>query len=100
MKYAFMSEHKHEFRVDLMCEVLDVSSSAYYESLNRMLSQRARDNQKTDRKILNIYTRHRGRYGAPRIHKELEALGKQLSKNKVARRMKELGLKALAKRKW
>ena len=83
-----------------MCEVLDVSSSAYYESLNRMLSQRARDNQETDRKILKIYTRHRGRYGAPRIHKELEALGKQLSKNKVARRMKELGLKALAKRKW
>lgn len=100
MKYAFMSEHKQEFRVDLMCEVLDVSPSAYYESLNRMLSQRARDNQETDRKILNIYTQHRGRYGAPRIHKELEALGKQLSKNKVARRMKQLGLKALAKRKW
>ena len=83
-----------------MCEVLAVSPSAYYESLNRLLSRRERDNQVIDSQIVKIYTDHRGRYGVPRIHKELEALGKQLSKNKVARRMKRLELKALAKRKW
>ena len=100
MKYAFMTEHKQEFRMDLMCEVLDVSPSAYYESLNRILSRRERDNHALDNQIVKIYTEHRGRYGAPRIHKELEALGKHLGKNKVARRMKRLGLRALAKRKW
>jgi putative transposase len=100
VRYAFISEHKQEFRIDLMCEVLAVSSSAYYESLNRMLSHRERDNQTIDSEIVKIYTDHRGRYGAPRIHKELEALGKQVSKNKVARRMKRLELRALAKRKW
>ncbi len=78
MKYAFITEHKQEFRIDLMCEVLAVSPSAYYESLNKMFSHRARDNQAIDTQIAKIYTQHRGRYGAPRIHKELEALGKQL----------------------
>lgn len=83
-----------------MCEVLEISLSAYYESLSRMLSPRARDNEIIDGQIAKIYTEHRGRYGAPRIHKELEALGKHLGKNKVARRMRRLGLRALAKRKW
>lgn len=83
-----------------MCEVLEVSPSAYYESLSRMPSHRVRDNEIIDDQIAKIYTEHRGRYGAPRIHKELEALGKHLGKNKVARRMRRLGLRALAKRKW
>jgi transposase InsO family protein len=95
-----MTEYKREFRIDLMCEVLEVSPSAYYESLSRMPSRRERDNQIIDGQIAKIYTEHRGRYGAPRIHKELEALGKRLGKNRVARRMKRLGLRALAKRKW
>ncbi len=82
-----------------MCEVLAVSCSGYYESLKRS-SQQTRDNQVVDNRIVKIYTQHRGRYGAPRIHKELESMGKQAGKNRVARRMKRLGLKALAKRKW
>lgn len=83
-----------------MCEVLAVSPSGYYESLKRMVSHRERDNQTIDSQIGKIYTQHRGRYGAPRIHKELDSVGKRLSKNKVARRMRRLGLRALAKRKW
>ena len=83
-----------------MCEVLAVSSSGYYESLKRSPSQREHDNAEIDNKIVSIYTQHRGRYGAPRIHKELEAMGDQAGKNKIARRMQRLGLRALAKRKW
>ena len=83
-----------------MCEVLAVSCSGYYESLKRGLSTQARNNQAIDSQIVQIYTQHHGRYGAPRIHKELEFMGKQARKNRVARRMQWLGLKALAKRKW
>ncbi|MBP6103506.1 MAG: IS3 family transposase [Gammaproteobacteria bacterium] len=83
-----------------MCEVLAVSCSGYYESLKRGPSQQTRDNQVVDNQTVQIYTQHRGRYGAPRIHKELESMGKKAGKNRVARRMKRLGLKALAKRKW
>lgn len=100
MKYAFIIEHQQEFRVDLMCEVLAVSTSAYYESQQNGLSPRARENQLLDNAIVEIYTQHRGRYGAPRIQKELSALGKSAGRNRVARRMQHLGLRALAKRKW
>ena len=100
MKYAFITEHKEEFRIDLMCEMLEVSSSAYYELLRGIPNRRECDNHTIDDQIVKIYTEHHGRYGVPRIHKELEALGKHLGKNKVARSMKRLGLSALAKRKW
>ena len=83
-----------------MCEVLGVSTSAYYDSLKRSPSQQAQDNEVMDSQIIHIYTEHRGRYGAPRIHKELESMGRSVGKNRVARRMCRLGLKALAKRKW
>ena len=83
-----------------MCEVLNVSCSGYYESLKREPSQQTRDNQVVDSQIVQIYTQHHGRYGAPRISKEIEFMGKKVGKNRVARRMQRLGLKALAKRKW
>lgn len=40
------------------------------------------------------------RYGAPRITKALEKQGVQCSHTRVERRMKALGLKAVAKRKY
>ena len=70
-----------------MCEVLSVSPSAYYDSLKRTPGRRERENQALDRQIAKIYTQHRGRYGAPRIHKELDAEGERFGKNKVAIRM-------------
>ena len=83
-----------------MCAVLAVSPSGYYAFLGKEPSPRAHDTAVLDEKIIVIYTRHRGRYGAPRIYRELEAEGLSTSKNRVARRMNHLSLRALAKRKW
>ena len=43
---------------------------------------------------------HRSRYGVPRITEELHAQGETCSKNRVAKRMKHLGLHAKGKRKF
>lgn len=77
-----------------------MSTSGYYEWLRAIPSQQALSTQRLDQRITEVYVAHRGRYGSPRITAELQAEGIEVSKNRVAKRMKVLQLKALAKRKW
>jgi transposase InsO family protein len=80
--------------------MLAIERSGYYAWLKRKPSARAKNNEIMDNKIAAIFKRHHGRYGAPRITDELTAGGERCSKNKVARRMKELNLQAKAKKKF
>ena len=57
-------------------------------------SARVRATQRLDGEIGRVLPRHKGRYGAPRITAELKATGLACSENRVARRMRQLGLKA------
>lgn len=88
------------FNVERLCSVLEVSSSGYYQWLKALPSKRAIANEKLDNNIIGIFSQNRGRYGAIRITKELQAQGKIVGKNRVATRMRSLELRALAKRKW
>jgi len=36
MKYAWITKHRDSFPVVLMCELLSVSRSGYYDSLDRL----------------------------------------------------------------
>lgn len=84
----------------LMCEVLNVSRSGYYGWLQAKPSKRAESNASLDHKINSVFMQHHKRYGAPRITKALHTLGESCSHNRVARRMKVMGLQAIAKRKF
>ena len=100
MKYAFIKQHKDEYSIILMCQVFCVSRSGYYEWLNRKPSLRELKNNALDSKIISIFSRHKGRYGSPRITVELKKEGVNCSFNRVSRRMRLLNLKALAKKKF
>jgi transposase InsO family protein len=77
-----------------------VSSSGFYDWLQRDCSQNRLANDNLDCNIINIYQQHKKRYGSPRIHKELVESGKALSRQRVARRMQRLGLRAVQSRKF
>lgn len=83
-----------------MCEVFNVSCSGYYDWLNRDPSNLALANRQLDLKIKAIYDEHKQRYGEPRITRQLKQNGESCSHTRVARRMKIMGLKAIAKRKF
>ena len=100
MKYAFIREHESQFEVGLMCQMLKVSRSGYYAFCNRKPSGRQQANQSLDAEIKEIYRDHRGRYGAPRIHRELQARGSLCGRHRVSRRLQRLGLKAKAKKRF
>ena len=51
-------------------------------------------------KITEIYQKSHKRYGSPRIHQELLREGYAIGKKRVERLMKEMGIQAVAKRKY
>jgi len=100
MRYRFIDAHKKAWPVNLMCGVLSVSRSGYYHWSKRAPSQRAQSNRKLDRRIGEIFVRHQQCYGAPRITDELHDDGIECSENRVARRMRALGLRAIQAKKF
>ena len=100
MRYRFIDAHKKAWPVILMCGVLDVSRSGYYHWAARGPSQRVRSNRDLDSRIQKIFARHKQRYGAPRITTDLHDEGVRCSENRVARRMRALGLRAIQAKKF
>jgi len=98
MRYRFIDAHKKAWPVILMCGVLDVSRSGFCHWRARGPSQRALSNRDLDRRIRKIFDRHKQRYGAPRITTDLHDEGARCSENRVARRMRALGLRRSRRR--
>ncbi len=80
--------------------MFSIDRSGYYAWLKRVPGKRQQANEELDKKITHIFKSHHNRYGSPRITDELRADAENCSKNRVARRMRHLGLKAKAKKKF
>jgi len=55
MRYAFMREHRNQWAVSLMAEVLAVSVSGFYSWLRRSKSRRAEEDQALTGKIVMFH---------------------------------------------
>jgi transposase InsO family protein len=101
VKFAFMKDHRHQFKVKIMCKVLDVSQGRYYAWLRRQdlpPSPREVANRQLTEQIWTLFRTSRGTYGSLRIHAELRAGGVECSRNRVARLMKLAGIAAKRRR--
>lgn len=98
MKYEFMDEHRDRFRVKSMCKVLRVSRSGYYAWRSRTPSERQTANEELLEHIQEVHTKSRKLYGSPRITAELNDEGIGCGRNRVARIMKDNGIRALLKK--
>ena len=94
MKYQFIEQHKQEFPVVVMCNVLGVSESGFYAWRKRPACWRKREDAQLTQESRQVYATHRGRYGSPRIHRELQDQGRSTSRKRVARLMREAELSA------
>lgn len=83
-----------------MCQLLDVARSGYYAWKQRGENPRNEENRRLDADLQRLYDVHKGRYGAPRLTLELRSEGWPVSRRRVAKRMRGLGLKAKAARKY
>ena len=53
-----------------------------------------------DKEIKEEYEKSKGRYGSPKIQKILEKRGIRVSQKRIARRMKEMGLRSITVKKF
>lgn len=95
----FIEEHRQEFDITLMCRLLAVSRSGYYAWRQRQPSAREMADAQLLEEIRKIFAASGQTYGSPRIHMELRAEGIRCSRKRVARLMRENGLKVVQKRK-
>jgi putative transposase len=100
MKYQFIADHRQEFKITMMCRVLKVSRSGYYAWCKRPVSEREMANQKLTEQIEEIHQESRQTYGSPRIQAELADQEIKCGHNRVARLMRQAGLRAKQKRKF
>ena len=98
MRYQFIEQHKHEFPIVTMCQVLGVSESGFYAWRKRPACQRQREDAQLTQEIRQVFVTHRGRYGSPRIYRELKDQGRRISRKRVARLMCEADMSARRKR--
>lgn len=70
-----------------------MSRSGYYDWLKRKPSTRTQDDIALLGKIVSIHQRSRETYGSPRVHRSLKKEGLQVGEKRVARLMRENGVK-------
>lgn len=83
-----------------MCEVLQVSRSSFYHWKKIKPTGRSERRAVLSAAIFSIYNWSRGRYGSPRIARELEAKGMRASRPFVAKLIRERELRSIVKKKF
>jgi len=96
VKYAWIREHRDSFPVAVLCEVLQVSASGYYDWLDRPPSPRAERHVKIQAVVQQVHAESHGVYGSVKIAKQLRERPdlESACRNTVAQAMRELGLKS------
>jgi putative transposase len=84
----------------LLCRALEVSRAGYYAWQVRPESERAREDRRLGVLVHAAYAESRHNYGSPRIHADLVALGERTSRKRVARLMRNEGLKGRVRRRY
>ena len=77
-----------------MLRVLEVKASGYYGWRSRPPSQRAKGNERLLEKIKAEHAASRGLYGSPKLSRKLRHDGEPVNHKRVARLMREHGIKA------
>jgi putative transposase len=77
-----------------MCSLLNISRSGYYTWLRRTPADRTVRNDDLLRAIHRIYDEGRGEYGSPTIYETLRQEGYSINHKRIARLMREAGLRA------
>lgn len=96
MKYAWIHEHRDSFSAAAMCDVLGVSTSGYYGSLQRRPSLRAARHERIKQCVARVHAQSYGIYGSHKIAEVMQTRDEMESacRNTVAAAMRELGIKS------
>lgn len=100
MRFRLIDQAKKAFPVHRLCNVLGVSESGYFAWKGRPASRRQNEDLVLLAHIRAQFATSNETYGAPRMHVELREDGLAVGRHRVARLMRDNGLKALQKRRY
>lgn len=95
MRFHFIKQHRDDWPVNLMCEVLQVSRSGFYKWLDRPLSATAQANMTLKQFLVERSKALHNIFGYRKLFKEAVEAGYICSLNRIQRRLQELGYRSV-----
>ena len=100
MRYRAIQEHDRRYPIRLMCRALAVSAADYYAWRVRPESARSVSARTVLSAIRVIHRESRETYGSPSIWEALLKQGHRVGEHRVARLMRQDGIRAKSVKKW
>jgi putative transposase len=100
MRYKYIREHRQEFSIKRMCQILGVTRSGYYAWQPEKAGLRELENQALVEQIRTEYKNSRKTYGSPRIQASLLRKGIACGRHRVARLMRREGISPQKRHTW
>lgn len=95
-----MYNNRQHYTILKMSQVFGVSRSGYYSWLGREPSQRETESNRLKDRIKQIWKDSYKSYGSPRIHQKLLEEEESVSRPRVARLMKKMGIQSCRQAQW
>ena len=95
---AFIEDHRREYGVEPICEVLPIAPSTYYEQAARRVNPelrpaRAKRDEKLRLEVQRVWDENLAVYGADKVWRQLSREGFDVARCTVERLMKAMGLR-------
>lgn len=100
MRFPFIAAEKAHHALAALCRVLQVTRSGFYAWQGRPLSPRAQRDVRLRVQIRASHASSHGRYGSPRIHRDLVESGEAISRKRVIRLMQAEGVRGRVRRRF
>lgn len=97
-RYLFVQQHTEKWPVQVVCQVLRLSRSAYYSWLSSKSTSNNHKENQVQTSIITTFQQHRRRYGVRRMVVELKEKGINIGSYQVRQLMQKNGLKAIQPR--
>jgi putative transposase len=94
----YIDEHRGRFGVEPICEVLDVSASAYYQRASGQRSARQIEDERLLERIRELHAANYFAYGSRRMWKALREAGEDVGRGRVERLMRTHGIQGAKRR--
>ncbi len=100
MKYRFIRDHARSYPVNMLCRLLEVQRSAYYDWRVQPGKVIASEELALRRRMKELFAASRGSLGSRMMKQNLRQEGFEIGRDKTRRLMKSLKLKVKQKRKY
>ncbi len=97
MRYAFVARERTCHPVEVLCRVLEVSVSGFYEHQHRQAFPKVDPDALLREDLCRLHRGSRNTYGRPRMVKALRACAYAVGHKRVSRLMREEGLRGACK---